>query len=261
MSHGTFRPILIVGGLAAVLGAGGCSMGRYQTVVRPTPRLAALDRELAGMTDAKIEYYLKNNVPPVFPTVLAVARVTPQDRPVGRDADGTTVEVVQGDEAEGWRRIAAPTRLGLTLISQVQIVSPMLVGSPATLKHLRDAAALLHAPLLLVYMQSDTADQGYNSAAMAYWTIIGLFVVPGNTVGHYSACQGVLVDTRTGVILATVDGESKREEDVLPGAVDIAARRTQKQTHAEAVARLQEHFQGTLAQLSAMNAVPGTPEP
>ena len=85
----------------------------------------------------------------------------------------------------------------------------------------------------------------------------GLFApsVPGNTVGHYTACQGVLVDTRSGFILATVEGEAVREENVLPGAVDIARDRIRRQAQTEAVASLHDNFRKTLAALALSRGV------
>ena len=234
----------------------GC-MATYSPMVRPIPRLSVLSPELENLTDAKIETYLTADVRPVFPSVLAVAKVAP----VRSWNDGAweirlEVQVLRGDEAEGWRNMAGSREGGgKGVLEQVQFVSPMLTGGDASLKTLRDAAALLHAPLLLVYMQENNAAEGYNDAAMAYWTIVGLFCVPGNTVGHYSVCQAILIDTRSGFILATAEGESKREENVLPGAVDIAAERVRRESRAEAAGRLQEQFRSVLLDLALTRGV------
>jgi hypothetical protein len=239
----------------------GCT-GTYGPVVRPIPRLSVLSPELENLTDAKIETYLRADVRPVFPSVLAVAKVAP----VRSWNDGAweirlEVQVLRGDEAEGWRNMAGPQKgRGGVLLEQVQFVSPMLAGGDATLKTLRDAAALLHAPLLLVYMQENNAAKGHNDAAMAYWTIVGLFCVPGNTVGHYSVCQAILIDTRSGFILATAEGESKREENVPPAAVKIAAQRVRRESWADAVAKLQEQFRSVLAELAVSRGLGSEPQ-
>jgi hypothetical protein len=238
----------------------GCSS--YTPVVRPTPSLSRLSPELESLTDDKIETYLRADVRPALPSVLAVAKLAaPRGYYSLERVAKPQLEVLRGEEVEGWRKMAGPwdVQTGV-LLDQVQLVSPLLAGEDSTLKSLRDAAALLHAPLLLVYMQDEDARQGYNEAAMAYWTIIGLFCVPGNTVGHYSACQGVLVDTRSGFILATCAGESKREENVLPGAVDIARQRAERQSRAAAVADLQQNVREVLTSLARERARP-TPRP
>lgn len=242
------------------MGMVGCS-ATYKGVVKPTPKMADLSPEMAALTEAGINEYLNANVKTEFPTVLAVARIRP--RWDFRDAnDRAEVAVISGEEAEGWRKLTqAKGPDGRPFVSQIHLVSPLLVPQGASLKTLRDATALLHAPILLVYSQEDNHEEGYNSAAMAYWTIIGLFLVPGNTVGHYSACAAVLVDTRSNAVLATADGESKKEENVLAGAVEIARSRTQAQSRTEAIAHLQGDFSGTLAALAQSSVASSAPPP
>jgi hypothetical protein len=194
----------------------------------------------------------------VFPSVLAVAKVRLPEAPYygDRDESNPSLEILRGGEADGWRGMTGPVAGGgQTLLEQVQMVSPLIVNKPMTLKSLRDAAALLHAPMLLVYLQDDNHSEGYNDAAMAYWTIVGVFVVPGNTVGHYTTCQGVLVDTRSGFILATAEGEARREENVLPGALEIARDRVRREAQAEAVTALQKHVRETVAGLARSRGV------
>ena len=216
----------------------GCAAS-YRGIVRPVPQLAALSPELENLTDARIETYLKANARPVFPSVLAVAKI----------GSGHKLLILRGEEAEGWQKLASLHDKGAGIISQVHLLGSLLVNGEPSLKQLRDAAARVHAPLLLVYMQTDDAEDGYNDAAMAYWSIVGLFLVPGNTVGRYSVCQAVLVDTRTGTVLATAGGEAQREENVLYGAVDIARKRTAEEAQSEAVSKLQGEVSEALAGL------------
>lgn len=233
---------------------GGCSQP-YHAVVKPGVRLSALSPDLQGLTDQAIETYLQAEARPSFPTTVAIARlVAPPGyaRFARSDEYAPALEVPGGEEAAGWRKLVADgTQSAPAIVEQVQFIGTLLAPGRPTLKSLRDAAALLHAPVLLVYMQDDDAQSGYNDLAMAYWTIVGLFCVPGHTVGHYAACQAVLVDTRSGVILATAEGEAKREEHVLPGAVDIASDRTAREAQREAVASLQVHVRAALDAVAA----------
>lgn len=244
--------------LAACTMSAGCAQP-YKSIVRPVPKMSLLSPELENLSDFKVETYLTADARPVFPTTLAVAKMPTPDRGYYRRADdrqSDPVEMLRGVEAEGWRSLPGDLRAGGTrVVEQVQLVSPLVAPAPVSLKGLRDAAALLHAPLLFVYVQDDQSSEGYNDAAMAYWTLVGLFVVPGHTVGHYAVCQGVLVDTRSGFILATAEGEALREENVLPGAVDIAADRVRREAQAEAVADLQAEFRETLVQLATSRGV------
>ncbi|MCH7812680.1 MAG: hypothetical protein IID40_01540 [Planctomycetes bacterium] len=245
----------IVALTALSLHLAGCAS--YQSIVKPVPQLSVLSPELENLTDVAVETYLTADVRPVFPSVLAVAKVRLPHNPYYRGpAREPSLEVLRGDEADGWRRLIGPVAGdGQALLDQVQMISPLIAESPLDLKTLRTSAALLHAPLLLVYLQDDGHSQGYNDAAMAYWTIIGLFVVPGHTVGHYTTCQGVLVDTRSGFILATAQGEGLREEHVLPGAVNIARDRVRREAQSEAIAALQKDLRATLASLAHSRGV------
>jgi hypothetical protein len=234
----------------------GCAT--YSPLVKPIPKLSVLSPELENLTDVTIETYLKADVKPVFPSTLAVAKVPSPDAPAYRYGEqrSDAIEILRGEEAAGWRRMVGPLQGGSgAILEQVQFVSPLIVGKQITLKSLRDAAALLHAPLLFVYLQSDSASEGYNDGAMAYWTVVGLFMVPGNAVGHYTVCQGVLIDTRSGFILATTEGEARREEAMLVGALDIARERVERQAQAEAVANLQKNFAQMLAGLAQSRGV------
>lgn len=237
-----------------LLWALGCSL--YDGVVRPVDQLNALSPELQSLTDASIETYLKSNVKVNYPTVVAVARL--EDRSYG---DPWRTGYLGGAAADGWQDLKSlRDSAGKPMINQVQFISPMLSGRNPTLKSLRDAAALLHAPVLIAYVQMDDAKEGQNSAAMAYWSIVGLFTVPGNTVGRYSLCHALLIDTQSGVILATVQGEAKQEENVLPGAVEIARERLEAAVPAQAVADLQKNVKElmvTLAQSSEGGAATG----
>jgi len=235
----------------------------YRGVVRPVSQLNVLSPELQNLTDAAIEVYLKADVKPAFPAVLAITRLVPQDYAYyrysharGQGMVSLQLDAIRGPEAQAWQdMIGVKTDDDRQPLAQVQFISCLLSEDRPKLKGLRDAAALLHAPLLLIYNQLDNHNEGYNSAAIGYWSIIGLFTIPGHTVGHHSVCQGLLVDTQSGFILATCMGEAKREENVLPGAVDIAADRTCNEARKEAVEKFQENFRRTLLELARTRGV------
>ncbi len=77
----------------------------------------------------------------------------------------------------------------------------------ASLRDLRSAAAQMKCELLLVYQVSSSAIDNYNDAAALYWTFVGLWLVPGNVYEHRTVYQGVLLDTRTGVVLGSATGD------------------------------------------------------
>ncbi len=242
--------------ITSVVAVTGCSQ-TYRGVVRPT-KAAALSPEMANLTEASIEHHLKLNPQVSLPTVLAVAKLESSSRASGKIAyyydaqykNGAPLGIIQGEEADRWRSLTKlKNSVGTQIIEQVQFVSPLICKSNPTMKDLRDAAAMLHAPVLLVYSGADTHEEGVNSAAMAYWTIVGLFLVPGNTVGHYSADYAVLVDTQTGGIIATAEGEAKKEENVLFGAVEIAGDRTRESANVESMKHLHDNVLAALVAL------------
>lgn len=245
---------------------GGCSQP-YKGVVRPT-KAAALSPEMSSLTEASIEHHLKLNPQVTLPTVLAVAKLESNTSNwnnyganyYSSNSASGTLAPIQGEEAERWRSLTKlKASLGSPIVEQVQFVSPLVCKANPTLKDLRDAAAMLHAPIMLVYSGADTHAEGVNSAAMAYWTIVGLFLVPGNTVGHFSADYAILVDTQTGGIIATAEGEAKKEENVLYGAVEIARTRTREQADVESLRHLHDNVTAALTALRSPVA-DATPE-
>lgn len=239
-----------VSSVALLLTITGCAT--YGGIVRPTPDMAPLSPEAAKLTDAEIEAFLRVSARPEFPAVLAVARLDPARRYSRKGNGGRyNVEPIHDQEADAWRRFVDDNEIGqISAISQVHFINGLAVSGEPTLENLREAAARLHAPMLLAYVQQDEHAEGLNPAAMAYWTIAAMFFVPGNTVGHHSVCEGIIVDTRTGAIMATVAAEAKREENVLPGAVSIARKRTREQARTEAVERFQNDFRRMLNRLT-----------
>ncbi len=211
----------------------GCSLAKYAPVTRPGMSVSLLSEALS---DELVEQVLEARAEPTFPSVLAVAKIG--SGAIWRDVK-RQVEIVGGEDDDAWKKLAGLHDAGgKKLIDDVRFISPMLVKSDINLRSLRQAAAMLRAPLLLVYVTDENATEGYNDAAMLYWTIVGLWTVPGNTVGHFSVGDALLIDTRSGLILSTAHGEGQREENVFYGAVPIAEERTGREARTEAMETL-----------------------
>jgi hypothetical protein len=236
----------------------GCS-ATYRGVIRPEPKLSILSPDLTDLSERNIEMYLKTKVKPVFPATLAVAKVKIPYYDHGADyqygnrhPEIMVLENLQGDEALGWQKL---TELKLAdnrrVIQQVHFLSPMLVDGMPTLKKLRDAAAVVHAPLLLVYIQQDDVADGYNNAgAGSYWTLFGMLFVPGNTVGSYNTCQAILVDTQTGAIMATAQSDDMREEKVMIWGVDEGTQRVRSVAKTQSLERIQQNCRTAIIQMA-----------
>lgn len=245
--------------LALITGASfltGCAT--YRGVIRPEPKLSILSPDLADLSEQRMRTYLQAKVKPIFPTTLAIAKVRIPYYDNGaeyqygqRHPDIMVLENIQGDEALGWQKL---TDMKLAnkqrVVQQVQFLSPMLVDGLPTLKKLRDAAAVVHAPMLLVYIQQDDIGEGYNDAALAYWTLLGMLFVPGNTVGSFSTCQAIILDTQTGYILATAQSDDMREEKVMIYSTDSAKLRLRNVAKFQSIERIQINCRTAINQMA-----------
>jgi hypothetical protein len=157
-------------------------------------------------------------------------------------------------EAEHWDALA--DEHGGIIRSVVEIPSMLLEVNQPELTDFRAAAARMRCDLLLLYGQADSWVTNYNGAAGFYWTLVGIWLVPGNTLEHETALQAILVDTRTGAILASAGGRA-RDRMVCPlGYVSIARDRLRREVPAEAFERLAGDVEDLFNQLeAARNAV------
>jgi hypothetical protein len=219
----------------------------YEGVHRPRASVGILPKQAS---EAELESWLTTTVRPKVPSTLAIVRMRTTS-PYGYEYGDPPVQIdsIQQDESGAWRGLAGLTdEKGRKLIEDVTFVSPLLSQEEPTLDTLRQAAARLRAPLLLVYMFQDDAEDGYNDSSLLYWTIVGMWTVPGNVVGYYSAGQGLLIDTVSGQIVAVANAESKQEEAVTAAAFDIAKNRIARNARSETLAGLVQDVRAKLLQ-------------
>ncbi len=218
----------------AVILSGGCAA--YQGVARPVPKLSLLSPDLS---DQNREKALNTKIKLKFPVVLAIAKVRKPCSDFvysGQPNDFFALETIQGEEKNGWLNlIDQPEAYQRQLIAQVQIISPSLLTGNPSIKKLRNAAAMLHAPLLLVYMQEDNFDTGYNA------------------VGCFSAAQAVIIDTSSGAIVATSDNAAKREQKVAFFVSDAVKQKVQEEAENQTVTGLQRNVRRALIELARSN--------
>jgi len=236
-------------GVAAVLGAmaaAGCAS--HNAMQPPALWVQAYGvvteeqaRQLeAKITDRDIADVLDANVKPKLPTRLAVARIDLRwDSGSYRSYyGGPELTSIAGEESREWER----SLTGLDGIQGLRTVS-RLPGQDGnvTMHLLRSSAAQMGCELLLVYVVGQSEVSNYNHAAMLYWTVVGLFVVPGSEFQHRTVMQAILVDTRTGVILGTAGGEASAKEVYIPVAKGIVHDRLSARTPPEALSALQKN--------------------
>ena len=185
-----------------------------------------------AMTDKDIARLLDVDVRAKLPSSVAVARLA-------SSCSGyqPRLERIDADELGGWEEAFADQ----DLITGAHPISHLLTGGgEPTLHALRSAAARMNCELLLVYLQADSSVDNFNDAAVLYWTVLGLWLVPGNEVQHQTVSQGILVDCRTGMILGTATG-SRCLKKLCPAAfVDVRRTELGTQAEREALADLQK---------------------
>lgn len=190
----------------ASLAVMGCATHRQMRVPLALSRSALLadqpdeaKRLEAAMTDRDIARLLDARVTARLPTKMAVAGLLASYGSVH------SMKTISARELEGWERAAAD----LGPILGIQPVAVLATGKDRVSLHdLRSSAARMGCELLLVYVESDSTVDNFNDAAVLYWTLIGIWLVPGNVFEHRTVVQGILLDTRTGAILGTATGDA-----------------------------------------------------
>ena len=214
----TGKLLFLAGGLVAI--CGGCA----QHFALATPNAAIRRTGLIGdskqarrlekaMTDGEIADLLNVDVRAKLPTSLAVAKLSSHC-----SGYQPRLERITADELAAWQKIASaqPELRGVQPVSNLSL-DGTLRADTLTLRSLRVAAARLHCELLLVYMQADSSVDNFNDAAGLYWTVVGLWLAPGNVVEHRTVMQAIVVDCRTGMILGTATGDCHMER-ITPAA-------------------------------------------
>ena len=206
---------------------------------------AITDRDIAARLDADVRAKL--------PTTLAIAKINSGYS--YRYSAG--LQTIGAEELNSWEKVVASE----PLITGVQPILPIAMkqakeGEPTTLRALRDAAARQNCELLLVYLQDDTDLENSNNASILYWTIVGLWVVPGTDVEHRTVTQAVLVDTRTGSILGSATGED-RDKRTRPAALsDVNDEKLRQKTAENSLKDLQKGCAKLLRDVVAASRAP-----
>jgi len=193
-----------------------------------------------SLTDKDIARLLSADIKAKLPTNLAIARV--------QNGYGCNLDVIGGDEIAGWEK-AIDDRQAIRGVRALTHLSNL--EEKPTLQTLRASAARMNCELLLVYLQSNGEVDNLNNAAALYWTFVGLWLVPGNTYEYKSVTQAILVDCRTGMILATASGEARQQTLYAAAYKDIAYDKLKGEVPAKAMADLQKNAARAISQVVA----------
>jgi len=211
------------------------------------PRQAA--RLARSMTNGEIAALLDVDVRARLPSAVAVAALT--SRCAGFQP---VLKPLSAEELAGWAEAVKAHRDVPGVLPITRLVHR---DDRPTLHSLRTAAARLNCELLLVYLQADSEVDNYNAAAALYWTLVGLWLVPGNVYEHQTVMQAILVDCRTGMILGTAAGDSRRKRLYPLAFKRIQRDRLYGRTAAEALSELQKSFGLLVGRVAAAAAAKG----
>lgn len=237
--------------VSAVLLSGCATAGKLQCPdVGMTKTLALSDKERADLartgTEAEVALLLDREVEAQLPTSLALARL--HSGYYGGRPDLTRVPVA---EREQWQQMAADHGR----IVGVQAVTSLTVDreddEPVALSDLRLAAARQGCELLLVYVQGEGSVDNLNDAAVLYWTLVGLWLVPGNVVEHETVYNGILVDCRSGAILGTATGDARDRRVTAAAYTGAAADGAARKAREEAFNEFRDNCDRLLGQVTA----------
>ena len=147
-----------------------------------------------------------------FPALIGLARI-----------DNGEISAIPAAEAEAWA--AATRRLGPTFGTFVPVnrLVAEMVAAPVishkggidrlyhAVEKIRLGAARQHLDAVLIYQTHYTADSASNALSIVDWTIIGAFMLPGQSIDATAFASALLVDVRSGYPYGTADTVVDRE--------------------------------------------------
>jgi hypothetical protein len=241
---GSWLRVLLASG---VLLLGGCAT----SYVVPGPRA---DMQVFGSSSIQDSFAEKATAP--FPATLAFARVQSPAyanfgfRQPASASPSSRYSVITTREAE---EDAQVDRLGrLPQVTGVTTINRMLL--PAELqtdKELREAAARLHADLLLVYT-FDTAFFDVDQARPL--SVITLGLSPTRVTSVSTTVSALLMDTRTGYIYGSFEATKKADTRSTSWSTGEAADTTRRDNERAAFAQLLDQVEKTWPKLLSQYA-------
>lgn len=241
---GSWRRVLVA---ASALLLGGCAT----SYVVPGPRA---DLQAFGSSSIQESFAEKATAP--FPATLAFARVQSpvyenygfrqpaSANPASRYSVITTREAEEDAQVDRLGRL--PQVAGVTSINRM-LLPPDLQSD----KELREAAARLHADLLLVYT-FDTAFFDIDQARPL--TVVTLGLSPTRVTSVSTTVSALLMDTRTGTIYSSYEATKKADTRSTSWSTGEAADVTRRDNERAAFGQLLDQVEKTWPKLVAQYA-------
>lgn len=231
-----------------------------------TPRRAA-DMQLFGvaspeqreqLTDRKIKEVLARQPLAGFPAGIAVARVQePGYKTHHTAAFGTgqysvvlTRDVEQDEDLDRLARM--PMVVGLAPINRLLLPSELHDD-----RELRQAAASLHADVLLIYTFDTSIYIGHNTSPV---DVVTLGFLPHKQARVTTTASAALLDTRNGYLYGVAEASASHDQPAntwtTEDAVDQSRRRTEAEAFNKLVGELEKTWTGVLHEYAVPPAGP-----
>ena len=233
--------LLLRASLAALVFLGGCA----QSYIVPG---AKADLQAFAPVSVQEGFAAKPSAP--FPAAIALVRVQgptytnfhlgPSGVPVGDRYSVVTTREVE-DDAQFDRLAKLPQVDGVTGLNRM-----LLPEHPGSEKDLREAAARLHADLMLIYT-FDTAFFNVDQARPL--TAISLGFLPTRKIAVSTTASALLVDTRTGYVYSTYESTKRSDTRASVWASEDAADQARRDNERAAFADMVESVAGSWPRL------------
>jgi hypothetical protein len=230
------RTIVLASFVLSTLTLTGCSS--YATPGRAADlRLLGVTPETRrAQTDSSIQSALDKKPLAAFPTAIAVARVqapnyrslTAEGYGTGRYSVVTTRDIETDDAVERLNKL--PMTLGTAPLSRL-LLTPHLQSD----LELRNAAARLHADVLLIYTLDTTFTTDDHAIPL---TLVSLGIAPTKRVRVTTTASAVLMDTRNGYVYGVAESTARDSAGTSAWQSETTADQTRRDTEREAFTRL-----------------------
>lgn len=233
--------LLLCASLAALAVLGGCA----QSYIVPG---AKADLQAFAPVSVQESFAAKPSAP--FPAAIAMVRVQgptysnfhlgPSAVPVGDRYSVVTTREVE-DDAQFDRLAKLPQVDGVTGLNRM-----LLPEHPGSEQDLRQAAARLHADLMLIYT-FDTAFFNVDQARPL--TAISLGFLPTRKIAVSTTASALLVDTRTGYVYSTYEATRRSDTRASIWASEDAADEARRDNERAAFSEMVESVAGSWPRL------------
>lgn len=236
--------------------AGGCAS--YTTPGRGADlaQVGATEQARKSLTDPSLREMLEKKPLATFPTGIAIARIqAPQYSSPTTSGWGTgQYSVVLTRDVEKDEHFARFAKL--PLVSGIAPMSRLLL--PPTLQNdlqLRQAAAKLHADMLLIY----TFDTTFSKNQLAQpLNVVTLGLSPTKTIRVTTTASAILMDTRNGYLYGMAEGTATRSKLtnawMTSDAIDDARRKNEEEAFEKLVGEFEKTWAGVVTQYATRPA-------